>query len=161
MDLIFDCQNRIDHEEICSKRNKIRNFENLQAARCRKCGYERELFLSESLKQNKILDACSVCQKSDFYIQRDFPQQAGCLVVLVGACLVPWTYGLSLAAVALVDFILYKTLPNIAVCYHCLSRVRGALPNSKHKPFDHNLFEYFLKEDEKKAGEVGTVREKA
>jgi ribosomal protein S27E len=147
MDLIYDCQNKLEEGEVCSKRNKIRHFENFGLVRCKKCSNEQALFSSESLKQSKILDLCPICQKKDFYIQRDFPQQAGCLVVLVGAIFVPWTYGLSLAVVALLDLILYRALPNITVCYHCLSKIRGLLLNPKHKPFDHNLFEHFLKEE--------------
>jgi ribosomal protein S27E len=150
MDLIYDCQNRLQDGDLCSKRNKIRHFQEHERVRCKKCTNEQSLFLSESLKQRKILDVCPVCQKKDFYIQRDFPQQAGCLIVLIGALCVPWTYGLSLAVVAVLDFILYKMLPNITVCYHCLSKIRGIKPNPDHQAFDHNLFEVFLKEEREK-----------
>lgn len=143
MDLIYDCKNIVGDGTPCEKRNKVRSFEELSSVRCRKCGHEQSLPLSESFKNTRVLDQCPICQKKNFYIQRDFPQQAGCLVVLIGACLVPWTYGLSLAVVAVLDFILYKSLANITVCYHCLSKVRGSKPNPHHKPFDHNLFEYY------------------
>lgn len=150
MDLIFDCQNILQDSEVCSKRNKVRQFQSQDKVKCRKCGDEKALFISDSLKNQKILDICPLCQKKDFYIQRDFPQEAGCLVVLVGAVFVPWTYGLSLAVVAVLDFILYKSLPNISVCYHCLAKIRGTQANPKHQPFDHHLFESFIKEEEEK-----------
>lgn len=150
MDLIYDCKNDVGEGELCSKRNKVSHFESLQTTVCRKCHQGKKLFVSEGLKKEKFLEECPLCQKKDFYVQRDFPQEAGCLIVLVGACFVPWTYGLSLAVVAIFDFILYRILPNITICYHCLSKIRGTKPNPKHKPFDHHLFEYFLKEEENK-----------
>ena len=148
MDLIYDCKNPVGPDKLCEKRSKVRNFEGVTSMVCAKCGDKKEIFVSEGLKKEKMLDVCPVCQKTDFYTQRDFPQAAGCLIVLVGACFVPWTYGLSLAVVAVIDFILFKILRDIAVCYHCLSRVRGTKPNPKHKPFDHNIFEFFIKQEQ-------------
>ncbi|MBI1883748.1 MAG: hypothetical protein HYS08_06040 [Chlamydiae bacterium] len=156
MDLIYDCQNVLPDERICSRRNKFKGFENLHAVSCKKCANEKKVFVSESLK-SKVLDICPLCEKKDFYVQRDFPQEAGCLIVIIGACFVPWTYGLSLPVVAILDFILYKFLPNITICYYCLCRIRGSLPNPQHKPFDHNLFEYFLKEEEEEKRKMASL----
>lgn len=146
MDLIVDCQNKLADGRICARRTKYRNFESLTQAACGKCGGSAPFEISEALRHEKVIDRCPVCAKSNFYIQRDFPQQAGCLIVMAGAVLVPWTYGLSLAVVAIIDFILYRFLPDITVCYHCLSKIRGVRPDERHKPFDHNLFEQYLKE---------------
>ncbi len=148
MDLIYDCKQDLGEGEICSKRNKIKHVETVQKTQCKKCFHEKQIFVSNALRNNKILENCPLCEKQDFYTQRDFPQEMGCLIVLVGAIFVPWTYGLSLAVVAIVDFILFRILPNISVCYHCLSKIRGTQANTKHKPFDHNVFEFFLKQEE-------------
>jgi hypothetical protein len=148
MDLIYDCQTKNANDSTCARRMKAKDFETQSSLSCSKCGKVYPLNVTGSFRQTKVLEQCAVCGKNDFYTQRDFPQQLGCLIVIIGACFVPWTYGLSLAVVAVLDFIMYKILPNIAVCYHCLAKYRGTVPNEKHQPFDHNLFEYFLKKDE-------------
>jgi hypothetical protein len=79
---------------------------------------------------------CLVCGCPDLHWRKDFPQKAGCLIVLAGAALVPWTWGLSLAVVALVDLILYRALPKVAVCYVCRARYRGVPPHPSQGPYD-------------------------
>jgi len=37
---------------------------------------------------------------------------------------------------ALVDLILYRTLPRVSVCYICKARYRGVPPHPDHLPFD-------------------------
>lgn len=77
-----------------------------------------------------------VCGGGFLYWQKDFNQKLGCALVAFGAIFVPWTYGLSLAVMALVDFVLYQFLPRVSVCYICKARYRGVPPHPDHKPFD-------------------------
>ncbi len=79
---------------------------------------------------------CVVCGDDKLYIQKDINQKVGCLVVGIGALLVPWTYGLSLALCALIDYILYRLLPSITVCYVCGSRYRGLPLPANAGPYD-------------------------
>ena len=44
----------------------------------------------------------------------------------MGAVLVPFTYGLSLPVVFLIDLILYRRVADMAVCYLCRAEYRGA-----------------------------------
>lgn len=81
-------------------------------------------------------ERCVVCGCPDLYWKKDFPQKIGCLIVLAGAALVPWTWGLSLAVVALLDFLLYQALPKVSVCYVCRARYRGTPPHPAHGPYD-------------------------
>jgi hypothetical protein len=53
------------------------------------------------------------------------------LIVAVGAVLVPWTYGLSLVFLSLVDFVLYLRLPLAVVCYKCDTVFRDARPGPR------------------------------
>lgn len=57
-------------------------------------------------------------------------------MVAFGAVLTPWTYGLSLAFMALVDFVLYQILPRVSVCYICKARYCGVPPNPAHGPYE-------------------------
>jgi len=81
-------------------------------------------------------DTCHVCGSRLFYWQKDFNQKIGCALVALGAALVPWTYGISLAVLALVDLIFYRILPRVSVCYICKARYRGLPPSPDHGPFD-------------------------
>ena len=49
-----------------------------------------------------------MCGCQNLYRKKDFNQVIGCLIILIGAILVPWTYGLSLIIISLVDFLLYR-----------------------------------------------------
>ena len=70
------------------------------------------------------------------YIQKDFNRATGVTLVVIGAIFVPWTWGLSLLAVTIVDFALYYYLKDVEVCYECRAVHRGYPLNPGHKPFD-------------------------
>jgi hypothetical protein len=82
------------------------------------------------------LGACAVCGDDKFFIQKNFNQGLGCLIIAVGAVLVPWTYGLSLAVFALVDLVLYRLLAMITVCYVCGTRFIDTPLNPQHRAYD-------------------------
>lgn len=79
---------------------------------------------------------CMVCGDDKFYVQKAFDQRLGCLIVAVGAVLVPWTYGLSLAVCALADLLLYRRLPPLTVCYVCKARYAGYPTHPDHAAYD-------------------------
>lgn len=61
----------------------------------------------------------------------------GCAVMLVGIILVPFTYGLSLPAFALIDYLIYKRIGDVAVCYRCRAEYRGFAIPAELEPFEH------------------------
>jgi hypothetical protein len=79
---------------------------------------------------------CRICGSPHLYWQKDFDQRIGCAAIGLGAVLVPWTYGISLAVLALADLLLYRLLPRVAVCYVCRARYRGVPPHPGQRPFD-------------------------
>ena len=81
-------------------------------------------------------DRCHVCGSPHLYWQKEFNQKIGCLFVLAGALLVPWTYGLSLGVVALIDLVFYRMLPRVSVCYICRARYQGVPPHEDHAPYN-------------------------
>lgn len=109
--------------------------------RCPGCGSETTLHLGESLRERRVADRCAICGGEHFYVQKDFDQRLGCVVIAVGAVLTPWTYGISLAVCALVDLVLYHRLPDVAKCYVCKATYRGGVRNPDHQPFDLHLLE--------------------
>jgi hypothetical protein len=106
------------------------------AAACRSCRAELPLDGSVAMEHGEFVTRCPVCGEDKLFVQKRLSQKVGCLVIAVGAALVPWTYGLSLAACALLDLILYKLLPTITVCYVCAARIGGVRANPDHHPYD-------------------------
>ncbi len=68
---------------------------------------------------------CPRCSCSDFYLVQKFSQGFGCLLVIIGILLVRRTYGLSLPAVALINWILMAKTPTFALCYRCGAKFQG------------------------------------
>ncbi len=98
---------------------------------------------------NTVFESCPICQCSQFYIQKDFNRALGCLIMLIGIALVPFTYGLSLPVFFGFDWLLQKKIPNMAVCYRCGTEFRGfAIPVS-FKEFMHHIGEKYERRPEK------------
>jgi len=81
--------------------------------------------------------ACPICGCKGFFTQKDFNQVLGCAVMLLGIVFVPWTYGLSLPVFAFIDWLLYKRINTMAVCYRCRAEFRGFDIPEAIEPFDH------------------------
>ena len=86
-----------------------------------------------------IFEHCPLCAGRQFYTDKDFNQVAGCLIMLVGIILVPFTYGISLPVFALVDFLLRKRIISIVVCYRCGAEFRGFKAPAYLKGFMHHI----------------------
>ena len=112
--------------------------------RCRHCGAATPLDLTESLREAHVVDRCPRCAGEQLYVQRDFNQRAGLVIVIVGAALAPFTpYYSSLFVAAAIDAALYLVLPEIAICYRCGTHFRGFRRNPKHEPFDLHIAEQY------------------
>ena len=112
--------------------------------RCRACGRESSLALSPAMRESQIVDACPSCGSPLLYVQRDFNQKAGLVVVVVGAALAPFTpYYSSLGVAVLLDAVLYSLLPEITVCYRCHAHFRGFVRNPRHQAFDLHVAEQY------------------
>ncbi len=91
------------------------------------------------------VERCPLCGSKHLYRQRDFNRALGCLLVVIGAVLVPWTYGLSLIVLSAVDFWLYRRLRTSVVCYRCDTVYRDAEPLDRQGEFDllkHDVLKY-------------------
>lgn len=91
------------------------------------------------------VDICPVCGCKHLYRQRDVNRALGCLLVAIGAALVPWTYGLSLIVLAAVDWFFFHRLRLSVVCYKCDTVFRDARPNERQAEFDllkHDVLKY-------------------
>lgn len=108
-----------------------------QAVSCEDCKFP-ELFI------NRIdFSKCPICGCQNLYRKKDFNQVIGCLIIFIGAILVPWTYGLSLIILSLVDFLLYKRVKNSVECYKCKSEFKGFSVPEDIQQFDHHTAELY------------------
>ena len=79
---------------------------------------------------------CAVCHHEEMFIQKDFNRTTGIVLVVIGAIFVPWTWGLSLLAVTILDFIVYYLVGEVIVCYQCQSVHRGYSADAAIGHFD-------------------------
>ncbi|MFP5247712.1 MAG: hypothetical protein ACLGH0_13555 [Thermoanaerobaculia bacterium] len=86
--------------------------------------------------ENAIIDRCAACDHGELYFQKDFNRTTGIALVAVGAVFVPWTYGLSLLGVTILDYIVWRVVKDVIVCYECQAVHRGYPPNPALQPFD-------------------------
>ena len=147
MELTFQCPS-------CHAINHIGKLEMAEDACCTRCGSARPLH-GETIKEGKLL-SCPWCSTADLYIQKDFPQGLGLFIVVVGFAISTFfwyferpvlTY-LVLLLSALVDMMLYYRVPDVTICYRCLSQVRGAGSNTRSRlhPFDLAIGERYRQE---------------
>jgi len=83
-----------------------------------------------------IIDRCAACGHGELYFQKDFNRTTGIALVVAGSIFVPWTYGLSLLGVTILDYIVWRLVKDVIVCYDCQAVHRGYPPNPAIKPFD-------------------------
>ena len=129
-------------------------FEPSGSAACRGCAagltFRPESFEGDGLR------ACPLCATDDLYVQKDFPQGLGLAIVIVGFAVstVFWyqdrpvpALGILLVS-ALVDMALFYVVPDVTICYRCLSQLRGggANPGGRFKAFDLALGERYRQE---------------
>ncbi|MFP5458878.1 MAG: hypothetical protein ACLGG7_09115 [Bacteriovoracia bacterium] len=88
---------------------------------------------------NSHLEDCPVCARKDFYQQKDFNRMVGVALFVIAAVLVPWTYGLSLLALYLLDVFLFRRLNMIAICYKCKTVFRQVKNIAQIRDFDHEM----------------------
>lgn len=110
------------------------------AISCPKCGVETIVVAANDWSFKK----CAYCDCKQLYKRKDFNQLIGCLIILVGAFFVPFTYGISLIALSIFDYLLYRRVPEILVCYKCGTEFRGfgVIPVAIDQ-FDHHIAELY------------------
>ncbi len=119
---------------------------------CPHCGHTRTIEVSQSMRRGGPVDRCVICSRIRFYVQKDFNPRLGLLIFFVGVLFSYHTYFISLAVATLVDFILYKVLKTVTVCYHCRAVYRGFEEDLTHRGFDHELAASLVEQDKPDSG---------
>jgi hypothetical protein len=85
--------------------------------------------------ENAVIDRCAACDHDQLYFQKDFNRKTGIALVVLGAAFVPWTI-LPLVGVTVLDYIIWKVVKDVIVCYECQAVHRGYAIPPAIKPFD-------------------------
>ena len=112
---------------------------------CPDCSVERAVGTAGWSAEEARVETCPLCECRHLYRQRDVNRAWGCGLILLGAVFVPWTYGLSLVGLSLVDLWLYRRLKDAVVCYKCDTVYRDAVPLKRQTDFDllkHDVLKY-------------------
>lgn len=115
--------------------------ESLACPHCKKPVVTR---VDQSLRENHMVRNCVACGHDSLYIQKDFNRSVGVAIVVVGSLISvyflaenePFYSMLSLAITAAVDYLLYKMVGEVTVCYACHTIYRGFVKNPAHSTFD-------------------------
>jgi hypothetical protein len=103
------------------------------AAPCENCATISDVVAPS---ENAIVERCAACGHGELYFQKDFNRKTGIALVVLGSIFVPWTWGLSLLGVTILDYVVWRIVKDVIVCYECQAVHRGYPPNSALAPFD-------------------------
>ena len=101
-------------------------------APCEFCGASSAIVAPDA---GSVIDRCAACDHDQLYFQKDFNRRTGIALVVVGSVFVPWTYGLSLLGVTILDYVVWRMVKDVIVCYSCQAVHRGYPPNPALEPF--------------------------
>lgn len=117
-----------------------------KAAECDVCHVETPVHFNEDHLQGVLKD-CPCCQRKDFYKQKDFNRKIGVILFVIAAIASIWTYGLSLIALWMVDFFLFRKLSQIAICYKCQTIFRNVANIDDIHDFNHEMNDRIIYSD--------------
>jgi DNA-directed RNA polymerase subunit RPC12/RpoP len=133
----------------CSQSVRLEVPEGAASIACPAC--RGELVLPPDAYRDGEVHRCLVCPSTELFVRKDFPQQLGVGIVVVGivlSCIAwsmyrpYWTFGV-LFATAAIDVVLWFVVPNCLNCYRCDAQYRGLRGLDKHAGFDLETHERY------------------
>lgn len=114
---------------------------------CSVCEHILPLYINDDHLKS-LVKICPVCERKDFYQQKDFNRKIGVILFVIAAIIdIFWTYGLSLAVLYFIDLFLFKKLASIVVCYKCDTIFRNVENLSQISIFDHEMHDRIVYAD--------------
>ncbi|MCG8608805.1 hypothetical protein MJD09_27940 [bacterium] len=135
--------------EKCQKDNLTHRLRDGKTIVCPQCCNEVTVSLSKSMQAGGKVDRCVICDRIRFYVQKDFNPRLGILIFVLGVLFSYHTKFISLFVATAIDFILYKVLNTVTICYHCRAIYRGFEEDPTHRGFDHNLAMSLVEQEER------------
>lgn len=99
------------------------------------------------------IQRCAFCGNRAFFIQKDFDQRLGCLLMAISlglALLAGWKLGWIwftpvLLASVVVDWIVAWRIGAVTICYRCDAEYRDLPLNPRHRGYDPHVAERYAK----------------
>lgn len=121
------------------------------AGSCEGCGASYEMASPDSGLGPSGLERCAFCSNRAFFLQKDFDQRLGCLLMgisLAIALYVGWRFGWiyftpALLASVVVDWIVAARIRPVTICYRCDAEYRDLPVNPRHKGWDPHVGERY------------------
>ena len=146
MEMTFECPR-------CESIRQVADFECKELVYC-ECVMRRPV-MREAI-EHCCLVGCPFCGCEDLYSQKDFPHGLGLGIVAFGfiASTIFWYLYMPIWALAVLlttaalDLVLYYLVPDVTICYRCLSQFRGAGTNvaERFRSFDLGVGERYRQE---------------
>lgn len=131
MEVTITCSN-------CQSGINIQPSTEANFAKCDICDHDTPIKFNSEHVAGKLKD-CPVCERKDFYSQKDFNRKIGVALFIVAAILSIWTYGLSFVVLYVFDLILYRYLGKVAICYNCQTIFRNVENMEEIPGFNHEM----------------------
>jgi hypothetical protein len=117
---------------------------------CVRCGRPFSARLGEVLGPDGV-ERCAFCENRAFFLQKDFDQRLGCLILaasLVLALGAGWKLGWIwftpvLLATVLIDWIVAARIPPVTICYRCDAEYRDVPLHPRHRGYDPHVAERY------------------
>jgi hypothetical protein len=117
---------------------------------CAKCGRPYTVSFEGTLAGEGV-EVCVFCGNRTFFLQKDFDQRLGCLIMAVSlglALLAGWKLGWIwftpvLLVSVLVDWIVAARIRPVTICYRCDAEYRDMPVDSRHKGYDPHVAERY------------------
>lgn len=122
----------------CGSSIEVLPDQNSHKVDCGVCQHVMDVKFNQN-HEASILKDCPVCQRQDFYKQKDFNRKIGVALFIIAAILSIWTYGLSLVALYLVDLFLFRKLAMVAICYKCRTNFRKLTNMNEIHDYNHEM----------------------
>jgi len=97
------------------------------------------------------VERCAFCGNRSFFLQKDFDQRIGCLIMgasLALALWVGWKFGWIwftpvLLATVVVDWIVAARIQPVTICYRCDGEYREVPIHPRHRGYDPHIAERY------------------
>jgi hypothetical protein len=122
--------------------NEIVSFP-LASINCPECHKPQLTSGGNAFRERGEVKQCPACGTEHLFRQKDFNRKLGIGLLVLGIALAYWTYGISLLAVTLIDWLLYKNVGEVGCCYRCQAQIRKTHQIKNLAPFDLKLHDYY------------------
>lgn len=110
---------------------------------CPKCKATLLCHPTDQFLSSGTLDQCPLCGCAHLYRQKDFNRRLGIALIVAGVLAAPFTYGVSILLVTLLDFIIYRVVGEVGCCYQCHSVFRETPAIESLGPFQLQLHDHY------------------